>query len=127
MVCAWGIVTTLSGLMHNFGGLVVVRLFLGMCEGGVLPGMVLYLSTMYKRHELQLRCASSYGFVAVPNLLKGRHLLRFRLHIRCIRGCVILYSGLPSVVNSKIRSSGLRHHEDGRHRWLGRMALDFYS
>lgn len=55
IVAAWGTVTTLSGLMQSFGGMIAVRFFLGMCEGGLLPGMVLYLSSIYKRNELQLR------------------------------------------------------------------------
>lgn len=55
IVFAWGVIVTLSGLMQNFGGLIAVRLFLGLCEGGLLPGMVLYLSTIYRRQELQLR------------------------------------------------------------------------
>lgn len=71
MVFGWGVVTTLSGLVQNFGGLVAIRLVLGMCEGGVLPGMVLYLSTMYKRNELQLRCAPGRGLI-VPFLMFQR-------------------------------------------------------
>jgi MFS family permease len=55
LVMAWGVVTTLTGLIHNFSGLVAIRLFLGFCEGGLLPGIILYLSTIYKRHEFQLR------------------------------------------------------------------------
>ncbi|KAI0053623.1 MFS transporter [Auriscalpium vulgare] len=55
LVFCWGIVTTLSGLIQNFGGLVAIRMVLGLCEGGILPGIVLYLSTLYKPHELQLR------------------------------------------------------------------------
>ena len=42
IVGAWGLVTTLSGLVQNYGGLVAIRLMLGLCEGGVLPGMVNY-------------------------------------------------------------------------------------
>ena len=80
--------------MQNFGGLVAVRLMLGMCEGGLLPGMVLYLSTMYKRHELQLRCAPNYGFIVVSNFLKGWDFLRFRIYIRCIRRYVSIYPEL---------------------------------
>jgi hypothetical protein len=40
LVFCWGIVTTLTGLVQNFGGLVAVRFILGMCEGGLLPGIV---------------------------------------------------------------------------------------
>lgn len=32
MIVAWGIVMTLSGLCKNYGGLIVTRLFLGLCE-----------------------------------------------------------------------------------------------
>ncbi|KAI0036750.1 MFS general substrate transporter [Vararia minispora EC-137] len=55
LLVAWGIVTTLSGLVQSFSGLIAVRVMLGLCEGGLLPGMMLYLSTLYRRHELQLR------------------------------------------------------------------------
>lgn len=40
LICTWGMVTTLSGLVQNFAGLTAVRMILGMCEGGLLPGMV---------------------------------------------------------------------------------------
>ncbi len=43
IVGAWGLITTLSGLIHNYGGLVAIRLMLGLCEGGLLPGMVRFL------------------------------------------------------------------------------------
>ncbi|KZT72470.1 MFS general substrate transporter [Daedalea quercina L-15889] len=55
IVGVWGMVTTLSGLVENYGGLIAIRFFLGFCEGGLLPGIILYLSTLYKRHELQTR------------------------------------------------------------------------
>jgi len=53
IVIAWGIVTTLSGLVQDVAGFYVIRSFLGLCEGGLLPGMVFYLSLIYQRHELQ--------------------------------------------------------------------------
>lgn len=49
LVFCWGVVTTLSGLIQSFGGLVAVRFMLGICEGGLLPGIVsnaLYLSNI---------------------------------------------------------------------------------
>jgi MFS family permease len=44
MCFCWGVVTTLQSQVHNFGGLVTCRFFLGLFEGGLLPGIILYLS-----------------------------------------------------------------------------------
>ncbi len=40
LVGTWGSVTTMTGLVDNFSGLVAIRFFLGFCEGGLLPGIV---------------------------------------------------------------------------------------
>jgi len=40
LVFLWGIVTTLTSLVNSYGGLIAIRLCLGLCEGGLLPGMV---------------------------------------------------------------------------------------
>ena len=37
MMIGWGIVMTLMGLVHNFGGLVAARIFLGLTEAGLFP------------------------------------------------------------------------------------------
>ncbi|THV08576.1 MFS general substrate transporter [Dendrothele bispora CBS 962.96] len=71
IVCAWGTVTTLNCLVQNFSGLVAIRIFLGFCEGGLLPGMVLYLSTIYKRHELQLRVGIFYASASLSGAFGG--------------------------------------------------------
>ena len=41
--------------------LMVVRAFLGVAEGGLLPGIVLYLSMCYKRSEMALRLGLIYS------------------------------------------------------------------
>lgn len=73
----WGLITALQGMCdpdheqrnvfwHNVGlvssyaGLVVVRACLGLVEGPMFPGIVLYLSGFYTRKELALR------YVVVP-------------------------------------------------------------
>jgi len=60
-VAMWGLVTVLTGIVHTFSGLVAVRFFLGLCEGGLLPGSMLYLSTLYTRHELVQRAGIFYA------------------------------------------------------------------
>ena len=40
LVACWGLETTLTGLVKSFSGLLAVRFFLGMCEGGLFPGIV---------------------------------------------------------------------------------------
>jgi MFS family permease len=50
LVGAWGITTTFSGFMQSYGGLIGVRLVLGFCEGGLLPGMVRLTTFIYPPH-----------------------------------------------------------------------------
>ncbi|KAL1752418.1 major facilitator superfamily domain-containing protein [Schizophyllum commune] len=71
LVASWGVVTVLTSLAQNYGGLIAIRLAIGLCEGGILPGMVLYLSTLYKRHELQLRVGIFYSFAAIAGAFGG--------------------------------------------------------
>ncbi|KAJ7276379.1 MFS transporter [Mycena haematopus] len=71
LVFMWGAVTTLTSVVHNFGGLIAIRMFLGLCEGGLLPGIILYLSTIYKPHELQLRVGIFYASASLSGAFGG--------------------------------------------------------
>ena len=51
----WGIIVTLQGFVTNYQGLIACRFFLGLIEGPMFPGIVLYLSQFYTREELSLR------------------------------------------------------------------------
>lgn len=57
LVMAWGTVSTLQGIVSTRTGLYINRVFLGLAEAGILPGIVLYLTFFYKKDELQLRQA----------------------------------------------------------------------
>ncbi|KAI0313917.1 MFS general substrate transporter [Amylostereum chailletii] len=109
LIFVWGIVTTLSGLIQNFAGLIAARFFLGMCEGGILPGIVLYLSTLYKPQELQLRVGVFYasGLLAtaiikmdgVANLVGWRWIFILEGLATCLIGLVtvaVLPAGLAT-------------------------------
>ena len=53
----WGLISTLSGVVHNFAGMVATRFFLGFVEAAFLPGALLILSKWYTRRELTKRNA----------------------------------------------------------------------
>ncbi|KAF8309895.1 MFS general substrate transporter [Clavulina sp. PMI_390] len=69
----WGIVMTTQGLVHNAGGLMTARFFLGVAEAGLFPGVLYYLSCWYKRAEVGRRMAifwsSATAAVAFGGLL----------------------------------------------------------
>ncbi|KAA1083091.1 hypothetical protein PGT21_024815 [Puccinia graminis f. sp. tritici] len=71
LVTIWGLVTCLQGLVTNYKGLLVSRFFLGLVEGGLYPGTVLYLSTFYTRAELQLRIALFFGTICMAGVASG--------------------------------------------------------
>lgn len=64
---SWGIVATLTGLVQNYGGLVTCRLLLGLFEGGLFPGLALYLTIFYTKHELAVRV----GYLIVSAAASG--------------------------------------------------------
>jgi sugar phosphate permease len=53
----WGLVSTVSGVVKDFAGMVLVRFFLGFLEAAFLPGALLILSKWYTRRELTTRNA----------------------------------------------------------------------
>ena len=57
----WSLTTIFSGFITSVGGLYAARLVLGACEGGLFPGLNLYLTMVYKREEQAKRV--SYLFV----------------------------------------------------------------
>lgn len=67
----WGIVMTLHGVIHNYGGLVGLRFLLGLAEAGLYPGVVFYMSCWYKRSELGTRVAVFFSSATVAGAFSG--------------------------------------------------------
>ncbi|KAK3621894.1 hypothetical protein LTR56_013412 [Elasticomyces elasticus] len=61
IVCAWGLVSTLTSQVTSYGGFVAIRLALGMTEAGLYPGSLFILSMWYTPRELATRMAIFYG------------------------------------------------------------------
>ncbi|EPQ31658.1 uncharacterized protein PFL1_00991 [Pseudozyma flocculosa PF-1] len=71
LVFSWGIVTIGSSFVKNFAELAVIRVLLGVCEGGLLPGIPLYLATMYPRYMVQVRIAYFYAGASLAGAFGG--------------------------------------------------------
>lgn len=79
----WGLISTLSGVVNDFGGMVATReslflcryerlsfragFFLGFVEAAFLPGALLILSKWYTRRELTLRNAILFAGNLISN------------------------------------------------------------
>jgi len=47
----WGIVTAITGFVHNIPQLYIARILLGVAEAGLFPGLLLYLTLWYREKE----------------------------------------------------------------------------
>ncbi|KAK7955962.1 uncharacterized protein PG986_005184 [Apiospora aurea] len=70
-IASWGLVAMCLGFVQNFAGFVAVRAILGLTEGGLLPGMILYLSGIYRREELALRIGLFYTAASLSGAFGG--------------------------------------------------------
>jgi MFS family permease len=99
---AWGIIATLTGVVQNYAGLIVCRLFLGAVEGGLFPGMAIYLTFFYTKRELALRIGYLFVSAALAGACGG--LLAFAIgHMEGIQGLngwrwIMIIEGLPTFV-----------------------------
>ncbi|KAI1180273.1 MFS transporter-like protein [Nemania sp. FL0916] len=82
LITSWGLVCTFLGFTRSYAGLIVARLLLGLCEGGLLGGIVVYLNMFYPRHQMLRRigyfyCAtplsSAFGGLLATGLAKIRY------------------------------------------------------
>ncbi|KAJ9130830.1 Major facilitator superfamily transporter [Pleurostoma richardsiae] len=109
IVTAWGLITTLTCLVQNYGSYVVIRLMLGLTEAGLYPGSYFILSMWYTPKELATRMAIFYGAntsagafggviaYGVGNL-DGAHGWRAWKWLFLIEGIITIAAGLSTMV-----------------------------
>ncbi|KIJ31703.1 hypothetical protein M422DRAFT_76616 [Sphaerobolus stellatus SS14] len=61
LMIAFGVIAISTAFITNFTGLILTRMFLGIAEGGLLPGLVYVLSRYYRRKELVFRIGIFFG------------------------------------------------------------------
>jgi MFS family permease len=62
---------TMMGLVKNYTGLLIARVFLGMMEAGYFPGVAFYLTNFYKRDELAFRIAIFFSMATFAGAFGG--------------------------------------------------------
>ncbi|WQF85443.1 Putative major facilitator superfamily, MFS transporter superfamily [Colletotrichum destructivum] len=99
---SWGVIATLTGLVHSYGALLACRLLLGAVEAGLFPGLNVYLTFFYSKHELALRVGYLFVSAAIAGGLGG--LLAYAIgHMDGVEGLsgwrwIMIVEGLPTVV-----------------------------
>ncbi|KZT05456.1 MFS general substrate transporter [Laetiporus sulphureus 93-53] len=66
-VCLWGLTSAMTGVTHNYTGIILCRVFIGLPEAAFYPGAMYLLSRWYTRKELAFRGAIIYGGLLVSN------------------------------------------------------------
>lgn len=71
IMVAWGTVMTLMGIVQNYHGLLICRIFLGVAEAGLYPGVAYYLTMWYCTHEIQWRQGLFFSAASMAGAFSG--------------------------------------------------------
>ncbi|KAH7347527.1 major facilitator superfamily domain-containing protein [Plectosphaerella cucumerina] len=70
-MAAWGIISGLMAVVHNYHGLLMARFFLGFVEAIFFPGALYFLSMFYNRKQFAFRTAILYSGSQLGNAFGG--------------------------------------------------------
>ncbi|MCJ1230111.1 hypothetical protein MMC12_006782 [Toensbergia leucococca] len=70
-MCLWSIVTSCQSRITGRSTFYLTRALLGMCEGGFVPDVILYLTYFYKSSELPLRLSFFYGAYILTSIVSA--------------------------------------------------------
>ncbi|KIK98464.1 hypothetical protein PAXRUDRAFT_31147 [Paxillus rubicundulus Ve08.2h10] len=71
IMVVWGLIMTLMCLVNTYQGLVAARIFLGLAEAGLFPGVTYYISLWYPRAERSMRIAIFFSAATVAGAFGG--------------------------------------------------------
>src|SRR5260370_27515697 len=84
MMITWGILATLTGLVHSVQQLYVARFLLGLAEAGYFPGIALYLTYWFRQRDQAQAIALFLAGIPLASIL-GAPVAAFLLrHVHCI-------------------------------------------
>ncbi|CAL3968966.1 unnamed protein product [Diplocarpon coronariae] len=67
----WSAVMICQGFVKNYSGLMATRVFLGIFEGGLFPGVNYYITSWYPRHECGFRMALFFSAATLAGAFGG--------------------------------------------------------
>ncbi|KAG9244473.1 high-affinity nicotinic acid transporter [Calycina marina] len=67
----WSLAMILQGFVKNYSGLMATRVFLGVFEGGLFPGVNFYITSWYCRHECGFRMALFFSAATLAGAFGG--------------------------------------------------------
>ncbi|KAJ8079917.1 hypothetical protein PM082_016742 [Marasmius tenuissimus] len=110
-VVAWGLTSTMTGVTHNFGGIVACRFFIGLPEAAFkfYPGAIYLVSRWYTKKELAFRSSIFYAGLLTSNAfstlmaagvlsgMEGKLGIRAWRWLFFIEGSITMFIGLVSI------------------------------
>ncbi|KAK8090518.1 major facilitator superfamily domain-containing protein [Apiospora phragmitis] len=70
-VLVWGLVLCCSAAVHNYAGLVALRVLLGACEAVIVPALILVTSTWYTKLQACARTGLWYCSIGAGQIAGG--------------------------------------------------------
>ncbi|CAK7898350.1 high-affinity nicotinic acid transporter [[Candida] anglica] len=71
IMTVWGVISACTGAVNSFGGLMAIRVLLGVVEAGFFPAALFYLSCWYSRKELAVRTSILYSGSLISGAFSG--------------------------------------------------------
>lgn len=71
LMMAWGTVSWAQAFMTNRTGFYVTRALIGACEGGFIPGTILFATYFYTSKELSVRLAAFWSTLNVARIISS--------------------------------------------------------
>lgn len=71
MMFAWGTVSWGQAWMHDRAGFYITRALIGACEGGFIPGAILYATYFYTSSELSVRLAVFWATLNIARIISA--------------------------------------------------------
>uniref|UniRef100_A0A8H7KE44 Major facilitator superfamily (MFS) profile domain-containing protein n=1 Tax=Bionectria ochroleuca TaxID=29856 RepID=A0A8H7KE44_BIOOC len=71
LMCAWGLVSTFQAFMKDRTSFYITRAFIGLFEGGFIPGAILMATYFYTSRELSIRLAAFWSTLNVARVISA--------------------------------------------------------